>query len=91
MDDRLKIGELIAKLGAEDRLNRVKQDRVPISPEEDYILNQIASQHEITDRAKTWRWLLAKYSELRLAEEIVATLKEKQRAEATLTTLLEHR
>ncbi|OIO25075.1 hypothetical protein AUJ14_04995 [Candidatus Micrarchaeota archaeon CG1_02_55_22] len=81
MNERLKIAELIAKLGDADRLNRDKQDRVPISPEEEYVLKEIQRLEKLGDRAKTWRWLLANYCKIARAHELVANLKQRETLE----------
>ncbi|MBI3588462.1 hypothetical protein HY095_04670 [Candidatus Micrarchaeota archaeon] len=89
MEDRLILKQKIAKLADEDKLNREQQDRIPISPEEDYLLNEIAREHKFPTRAKTWRWLLANYAKIEWAERVETAVKQKEGAEANLKIILE--
>ena len=91
MEERLKIKELIARLYAKDGLDRPKVDKVPVSPEEEYVLDQIQAEHKLPTRASVWRWLLAKYFDFQLAEQMVKATKAKAEAEATLLGLVEQR
>ena len=84
MNDRPKLFEIIAQMAEKDGLIRDKTDKVPISPEEDYVLNEIQRIEGLPNRAKTWRWLMAQYRNISASKQIVEALKAKRLAEADL-------
>ena len=81
----------MARLGAVDGLERAKIDKVPISVEEDYLLNEIARAHGFAARAKTWRWLLAQYAKIEWVERARAAFEAKKAADAGLSLVLGER
>jgi hypothetical protein len=88
MEERLKIAEMLARLEKRVGLERKQTDKVPIALEEDYVLNEIAKVHQISTRAGTWRWLLARYGDFELSERLVTAFRNKQRNDAEIEALL---
>ena len=84
MEERLKIVGMIGKLANEDSLIRGKQDRVPISNEEDYLLTEIQRVEGLPTRAKTWRFLLGRYGDIAFAQAVLTAFSNKTTAEADL-------
>jgi hypothetical protein len=84
----LKIAALVAKGLDGDGLTGEKVDKIPISPEVDYVLNEIAKEHGLATRAKTWRWLLANYVKSEWAERYCKAIKQEESVRLGLESLL---
>ena len=78
---------MVGSLADKDSLKRETQDRVPISPEEDYVLKEIERIEGLSTRAKTWRWLLGNYENLVKAKLICEAWEKKKAAEVYLNGL----
>lgn len=87
VEERLKIVDMIGKLADSDSLKREKQDRVPISNEEDYLLTEIQRLEGLPTRAKTWRFLLGRYGDIAFAQAVLTAFSKKNDAEADLNNL----